>query len=314
MNQHSAAEKSNTSSNITRGDLPALDGRYEVSPGTRDAFHRDGHIKLRGVLSPEELAAYRPHLNRVVEQHSGENHAMERKVAGAGKNWKFVNNLWALDEIACRFIQNRRFARLAADLMGVDGVRLFRDQSYFKGPGGSNTPWHQDSRFMPLDTDKSLTLWVPLTSITPDMAPMGYVTGSHRAGYLGTSNGDDESMDRFEADLSGKGFPIANYGNFEAGDIAVHWASTLHSSRANTSPLLREILVIVYFADGARVAAEKPLTRSAHPSEFYANIIQRENRTTSLPGLQPGDLAAGAMTPLVYSRSWDEEGRSIEKA
>ncbi|WP_395850718.1 phytanoyl-CoA dioxygenase family protein [Cystobacter fuscus] len=283
----------------------------------REAFHEKGHIKLRGVLSPEELAAYRPHLNRVVEQHSGESHAMERKVAGAGKNWKFVNNLWSLDEIARRFILNRRFARLAADLMGVDGVRLFRDQSYFKGPGGANTPWHQDSRFMPLDTDKSLTLWIPLTSITPDMAPMGYVTGSHRAGYLGTSNGDDASMDRFEAELGDKGFPIANYGNFEAGDIAVHWASTLHSSRTNTSPLLREILVIVYFADGARVSAEKPLTKGAHPSEFYANIIQRENRATSLPGLKPGELAEGPMTPLVYSRSWDEKAvpsRKLEGA
>ncbi|KFE64361.1 phytanoyl-CoA dioxygenase family protein [Hyalangium minutum] len=288
------------------GPLPSLEEKYELPEEQLETFRRDGHVKLRGVLSPAELETYRPHLKRVVESHSAETHAMERKVAGHGKNWMFVNNLWTQDDITRHFIQSRRLARLAAELLGVEGVRLFRDQSYFKGPGGSNTPWHQDSRFMPLDTDKIITFWVPLTAITPAMAPMGYVTGSHQAGYLGTSNGDDASMDRFEEELSGKGFQIANYGSFDAGDIAAHWASTLHSSRTNTAPILREIIVIVYFADGARVAPEKPLEKLAPPSEFYANIIQRENRTTSLPGLKPGALAAGPMTPLVYSRSWDE--------
>jgi ectoine hydroxylase-related dioxygenase (phytanoyl-CoA dioxygenase family) len=279
--------------------LPSLEEKHELPEELLETFGRDGHVKLRGVLSPAELEAYRPHLKRVVESHSAETHAMERKVAGNGKNWMFVNNLWMRDELTRHFIQNRRLARLAAELLGVEGVRLFRDQSYFKGPGGSNTPWHQDSRFMPLDTDKIITFWVPLTAITPAMAPMGYVTGSHRAGYQGTSNGDDASMDRFEEELRGKGFQIANYGCFDAGDIAAHWASTLHSSRTNNAPILREIIVIVYFADGARVAPEKPLAKTAPPSEFYANIIQRENRTTSLPGLKPGELAAGPMTPLV---------------
>lgn len=294
--------------------LPTLEEAYVVPSELRRAFHHRGHVKLGGVLRPEELAAYRPPLNQLVERHMGERHAMERKVAGEGKNWRFINNLWSLDEVARRFIHSRRLARIAADLMGVDSVRLFRDQSYFKGSGGANTPWHQDSRFMPLDTDKSLTLWIPLTPITPDMAPMSYVTGSHRAEYLGTSNGDDASMDAFEAELKGKGYAIDNYNTFEAGDIAAHWASTLHSSRTNTSPLLREILVIVYFADGARVSPEKPLTRQSHPSEFYATLIQRENRATSLPGLKPGELAMGPMTPLVYSRAWDAHGEPLEQS
>ena len=51
--------------------------------------------------------------------------------------------------------------------MQVEAVRLFRDQSYFKGPDGANTPWHQDAYFMPLDSEKILTMWIPLTDITP---------------------------------------------------------------------------------------------------------------------------------------------------
>lgn len=286
----------------TTDSLPDIEARHGLAEGAINELRRDGHVKLRAVFSAAEIAAYRPHLQRVVDQHGGDRHAMERKVAGAVKGWKFVNNLWAQDEIARRYIMNRRLGRIAADLLGVDAVRLFRDQSYFKDPGGSNTPWHQDSRFIPLETDKILTVWIPLTAITPEMGPMSYVTGSHQAGYLGTSNGDDDAMDRFEEEMRSRGLRIASYGSFQVGDVAVHMASTLHSSRINASQSPREIVVIVYFADGARVSAEPPISADAPPHEFYANMIQRENRATSLPGLRPGDVARGPMTPLVYSR------------
>jgi ectoine hydroxylase-related dioxygenase (phytanoyl-CoA dioxygenase family) len=282
--------------------LPDLAGTHEIPVEQVERFERDGHVKLEGVFSPDEIEAYRAHLKRVVDDHCQESHAMERKVAGAGKNWKFVNNLWALDEAARRFVMSPRLGRLAADLLGVDAVRLFRDQSYFKGPGGANTPWHQDAYFMPLETDKILTLWIPLTDITPELAPMSYVTGSHKAGYLGTSNGDDPAMDRFEEEVQAKGFQLHNYGTFKSGDLAAHSAWTLHSSRTNTAPLMREAMVIVYFEDGARLVDESPLPASAPPQEFYARMIRQQNRTTSLPGVKPGDLAAGPMVPVVYSR------------
>lgn len=285
--------------------LPEIGDSYQVSPQQVEGFRHDGHIKLPSVLTRQEIEAYRPHLNRVVEARSADTHAMEQKVAGLGKNWRFVNNLWTLDEAARRFVLSPRLGRIAADLMGVDAVRLFRDQSYFKGPQGANTPWHQDAYFMPLDTDKVLTMWIPLTDITPDLAPMSYVTGSNRAGYMGTSNGDDASMDRFEEEVRAKGFAVFNYGSFAVGDVAVHSAWTLHSSRTNTSPLMREAVVIVYFADGARMIADPVLQKDSPPQEFYARLIRQQNRATSLPGLRAGDLAAGPMTPVVYSRSWD---------
>jgi ectoine hydroxylase-related dioxygenase (phytanoyl-CoA dioxygenase family) len=289
--------------NVVAEQLPDLAVPYELPSQWVDGFRRNGHVKLPGVFSRQEIEAFRPHLNQVVEANSAERHSMEAKVAGSNKNWKFVNNLWALDPVARRFVLSPRLGKIAADLLEVEAVRLFRDQSYFKGPGGSNTPWHQDAYFMPLDTDRILTLWVPLTDITPELAPMSYVSGSHRAGYLGTSNGDDAAMDRFEDEVRAKGMEVFNYGTLAAGDVVAHSAWTLHSSRTNTSPQLREALVIVYYADGARVAVEPSLPKNAPPQEVYACLIRRENRTTSLPGIQPGELAASAMTPLVYSRS-----------
>lgn len=282
--------------------LPEIAGEYPVAEDQIARFRRDGHLKLDSVFERFEIEAYRPVLKKVVETHSKETHSMEQRVAGAGKNWMFVNNMWTLHPAARRFILSPRLGRLAADLMGVEAVRLFRDQSYFKGPGGANTPWHQDAYFMPLDTDEILTMWIPLTDITPDLAPMNYVTGSHKVGYISPSNGDDGSMDEFERRMEAEGRAIFNYRTLDAGDIAVHSAWTMHSSRTNTAETLREALVIVFFGDGARLVADPPLGEDAHPQEFFARVIRNQNRKTSLPGLSPGDLASGDMVPLTFER------------
>lgn len=39
-------------------------------------------------------------------------------------------------EIIQRFVMARRFAKVAAELMGVDGVRIYHDQALFKEPSG----------------------------------------------------------------------------------------------------------------------------------------------------------------------------------
>lgn len=283
-------------------DLPTLDSHYAIAPQAVADFRRDGHLKFTGVFDRDEIAAFRPALKDAVARCNADNHSMEQKVAGNGKNWMFVNNLWTLDPMARLFVLAPRLGQIAADLMGVDAVRLFRDQSYFKGPGGANTPWHQDAYFMPLDSDQIVTMWIPLTDIVPELAPMSYVTGSHHHGFIGPSNGDDDSMDAFEDEMRERGLGIHNYQRLSAGDVAVHSAWTMHSSRSNTADQLREAIVIVFFADGARLSAERPITRDAPPQEFFARLIRKQNRETSLPGLQPGDLAAGDMTPLVFSR------------
>ena len=155
---------------------------------------------------------------------------------------------------------------------------------------------------MPLDTDQILTMWIPLTDITPELAPMDYVTGSHKVGYINPSNGDDASMDDFERRMEAEGHPVFNYRTMNAGDIAVHSAWTMHSSRTNTAQKMREALVIVFFADGAKVVADPPLRADADPQQFFARIIRKQNRDTSLPGLKPGDVASGDMVPLVFER------------
>ena len=42
--------------------LPSLDEPYALDPGSIDSYRRDGHVILRGLATPEELAPFRPAL------------------------------------------------------------------------------------------------------------------------------------------------------------------------------------------------------------------------------------------------------------
>lgn len=282
--------------------IPDLSEEYPLIAEQIEGYSRNGHLFLHGILSPDEIDCHRSYIVDMVNRCDKEQRAMEKTVSGQNQGWKFVENLWQLDPIARRFILARRFGKIAADLLGVDTVRLFRDQSYFKEPGGGNTPWHQDVYFMPLDTTQIITMWIALSEVSPEMAPMTFVTGSHQQGYMGTSMPLDESMNEFEQSITKSGFQLKNYGAMAAGDATFHSGWTLHSSRKNMSDRTREALVIVYYADGARVTMP-PVPANALPQEQFAAVIRQRNLSACLPGLKPGDLAETSMNPIVYRRT-----------
>jgi ectoine hydroxylase-related dioxygenase (phytanoyl-CoA dioxygenase family) len=81
-------------------------------------------------------------------------------------------------------VLSKRFARVAATLLDVESVRLYHDQALCKEPGGGRTPWHQDQYYWPLDTDRTITLWMPVVDVPADVGSMTFASGSHRLGDL----------------------------------------------------------------------------------------------------------------------------------
>lgn len=58
-----------------------------------------------------------------------------------------MTNLWQHSERAHELVFSRRLAQIAAELLRVDGVRLYHDQALYKEPGGGITPWHADQYY-----------------------------------------------------------------------------------------------------------------------------------------------------------------------
>ena len=250
-----------------------------------DDFQRDGHALVRGLASPEEIGAYRPAIEEVVAEVQRRGDAQER-IDDYSKLFTQVTNVWRLSDAARAIVFNPRFAAAAAELLGVPAVRLYHDQALFKPPGAGRTPWHQDRYYWPLDTDLTVTMWLPLVDVTEEMGPMIFATGSHRAGSLGDLSISDNTDLKLETIIAERLWPVWSE-PVKMGDATFHLGGTLHSAGANRSKRTREVLTVIYYAAGTRVAQP-------------ANDNQRIDLDVFLPGVRPGEEAASELNPVLY--------------
>lgn len=226
---------------------------YEISDSQRAEFWRDGHILLRGLADTAEIERFHPVIRNASEKYSTETRSLEERDT-YGKAFLQIMNLWRHDEEVKRFVFAKKFAQVAADLLGVEKVRLYHDQALFKEPNGGHTPWHQDQYYWALDTEKTITMWMPLVDIDEQMGMLTFASGSHEKGAIGSLAISDESEETYAEYIEKNNFPIANADAMKAGDATFHLGWTIHSAGANFSQTkTREVMTIIYYADGARI-------------------------------------------------------------
>ncbi|MCH2172992.1 phytanoyl-CoA dioxygenase family protein [Myxococcota bacterium] len=267
-------------------ESPTLSSTFELSERDIDAYRRDGHVTVRGLARPDEIEYFRPSLLGAGDRLRHDRRPLEERDT-YGRAFVQVFNLWRDNGTAQAFVHSRRFARVAAELMGVSGVRLYHDQALFKEPGGGATPWHQDQFYWPLDTSNTITLWIPLVPVIPEMGTMTFASGSQRFGSLGEFAIGDESNARFANVIEDREFACTRSVAFDLGDASFHSGWTLHSAPPNRTKTLREVMTVIYYADGARVSALD------HPNRQF-------DRDMWLRGCEPGELAAGKLNPCLY--------------
>jgi ectoine hydroxylase-related dioxygenase (phytanoyl-CoA dioxygenase family) len=272
----------------------SLDSLYPVTEEESRQYQRDGQILLRGLASRAEIAAYRPEIQRTLRDVSERKEAQGR-IEDYSSLFVQVTNVWRLNDLLRRFVLAKRFAGAAARLMGVPRVRLYHDQALFKPAGGKPTPWHQDQFYWPLETAQTISLWMPLIDLTKEMGTMIFANGSHREGPLVPVSISEESDRRFRVILEERRYLLASY-DVGAGDATFHSGWTAHAAHANTSGATREVLTVIYYADGARIKEPE-------------NEFQRTDMRVFHPGLMPGDVAASPLNPLVFSEEAKGESR-----
>jgi ectoine hydroxylase-related dioxygenase (phytanoyl-CoA dioxygenase family) len=269
--------------------MPRLDDPYRLDPACLAEFRDKGHTVVRRLCTPNEVAAFRPAIEDAALAHSRETRPLEERDT-YGKAFLQVQNLWRRDERVRSFVFAPRFAQVAAALLEVDGVRLYHDQALFKEPHGGYTPWHQDQTFWPFDTDRTITMWMPLVDVPAVPGSMTFASGTHRMGLLGEIGISDKTHQNFDDLVAERGLTLETHGALRAGDATFHAGWTLHNAGANPTAQMRAVMTVIYFADGARVGTID------HPYQQY-------DLDKWLRPCQPGDLAAGELNPVLYPPS-----------
>ena len=130
----------------------------------------------------------------------------------------------------------KRFAGIAAQLLRTANVRLYHDQALVKEIGAAATPWHQDYYYWPLDTVKTITMWMPLVDCPRDLGTMTFAEGTHLpSSHLELHPISESAHQYFEQYVKNKELPLHTY-DMSAGDATFHFGTTLHCAHGNSSP------------------------------------------------------------------------------
>ena len=281
-------ERFNTKQKMTMNtltELPELIRNYAITEQQQADYQADGHILLRNILNQDEVSSYRDVIVKAADHFNTEKRKMEDRDT-YGKAFLQIMNLWEVDEDVCKFTLAKRFGKIAAELMGVENVRIYHDQALFKEAGGGHTPWHQDQYYWPLETKNTITMWMPLMDISVEMGMLTFASGSQELGFMGNLEISDKSEEILGNIVKEKGYPITRAEVMQAGDATFHAGWTLHSAPGNYSDKTREVMTIIFVEDGAIITEPK-------------NKNQEADRLRWFKGLPVGSLAASEINPVV---------------
>jgi len=264
-----------------------IDTPFELSNADIQFFRENGFVKLKNVLSNEALDFYGAAITgKVLSLNPLKDVPMEQR-STYKKAFIQITNLWQKDETAKAFVFGKRLARLAAELMGTSGVRLYHDQALYKEPGGGFTPWHADQYYWPLATEKCCTAWIPLQATPVAMGPVGFAAKSHHFESGRDLEISDESEKHIRDTLQRQNFEYIEEA-FDLGDVSFHYGWTFHRAGGNTTTSPRRVMTIIYMDDAMRLGEP-------------ANNHQKIDREAFCPGVAVGEVIDSPLNPVLFS-------------
>lgn len=271
--------------------LRLLDEPYALTEEQIAFYQENRFIKLRQVLNKEVI----DHFGEVITRKVHELNTVETPLEARdtyGKAFLQLMNLWRDDEEIKRFVFSKRLARIATELMRVDGVRLYHDQALYKEAGGGITPWHADQYYWPLSNDNTVTCWIPLQATPLEMGPLEFSAASHRIVEGRDLMIGDESEAVMTKKLRVTDFPHVIEA-FDLGEVSFHSGWIFHRAGANTTDEVRKVMTIIYM--------DKDMLLKQPENKHQLN-----DWNTWCPGAEVGRVIDTPINPVLYQRADSE--------
>ena len=272
-------------STIPSAVMAAIAKPYQLTVEQIAFYQTNRYIKLKQVFDESTISFFNEAISKRVELMKNEDKPLEER-STYGKAFLQLFNLWREDEVVKEFIFSSRLAKIASDLMLTEGVRIYHDQALFKEGGGGITPWHADQYYWPLETDKTITAWIPLQVTPLELGPLEFSAGSHQI----VEGRDLEISDESEAAIQQK-LRVTDFKHvieaFDLGEVSFHSGWVFHRAGANSSDQMRKVMTVIYM--------DKDMVLK-NPD----NNNQINDWNTWCPGAKVGEVINTAINPVIY--------------
>ena len=251
------------------------------------SYRDDGYIIIDDFLDDTELNIWQEAVEEAVAARENKRLPYETAQIPVKAQNEIVFqqriNLWMDHPGVRRLMFDDRIGKMAADLEGVEGIRIWHDQVLTKQPWANPTTWHQDNTKWSFSSAQAITIWVALDEVDARNGCMFFLPGTHRR-RLETDFPTGAPMNAIFAaypDLTAID-PVA--AELPAGGCSFHNGLTVHAAAANMSRHPRRAMTCAFMPDGATFNG----TQNVLPDR----LIER---------LQPGDvLNDDEQNPIIW--------------
>ncbi len=231
--------------------------KTDLTQAQIDFYQENGYIIIEDFLTSAELETWRRNVDDAVEKRA------DRRLAD-GPGWRdndseensyynrvFVQriNLWTDHEGMRELMVDPGLGKLASELAGVDGMRIWHDQALIKQPWANPTGWHLDNPYWSYSSRDAISIWIALDDATRDNGCLYFLPGTHKTATFDNSSigvNTGELLDVYPqwAEIQSVAAPMA------AGSCSFHNGLLAHGAGANMTPGTRRAMTCGYMPDG----------------------------------------------------------------
>ena len=234
--------------------------KHQLTKEQIESYQSAGFVVIEDFLSEEELEHWRKTVTNAVKESAGikipgkeirigEADGINEDADYFGKVFDQLLNLWQTDEDVREIMLDERIGKMAAQLAGVDGIRIWHDQALIKRPWANPTAWHLDTPFWSFSDRNAISIWVALDNATLENGCLFFIPGSHKQ-----TNFDKITIGRnmdgiFDVYPQLKNrMPVA--APMKAGSCSFHNGLTVHGANANMTNGFRRAMTCAYMPEG----------------------------------------------------------------
>lgn len=239
-----------------------------------EQYQQNGFIVIDDFLSPDELEHWRQAVGEAITARGN------TKLAGREKDAKwqagdayydrvFVQriNLWQDSPAMHKLMLDPRLGKMARELAGVDGIRIWHDQALIKQPWGNPTGWHLDNPYWSFFSKNAISIWVALDDVTHDNGCLYFVPGTHKTATFDNASIGQNIGDLFRVYTQWSSLE-AQPALMKAGSCSFHNGLVAHGAGANMTPRARRAMTCAYMPDGSTFNGQQNVL----PDDYFGQL------------------------------------------
>ena len=270
-----------------------------LSKGQIDEYQREGVLIYRNFMTGREVDQLIADITEAMGR-MGSDVVADNKTYGNvpqpddyyGKVFLQRVNLWKVSGKIKRIFLGPELGEMVSRLAGVDGMRIWHDQTLQKLPWANPTAWHLDNPFWSFHSRQAISIWIALDDATLQNGCMCYIPGTHRTAEFERNAGIGHDFGKlFTAYPEWRTLqPLV--GAMKRGDCGFHNGLTAHGAGPNMTPGYRRAMTCAYMPDGSTFNGIKNIL----PDDYFSR-------------LKKGDaIDNDALHPLVWRKQGRHEG------